>query len=62
MDAEGLMAQFANTLFKPNGKDDTGAYMVIGEYLVHVRTDDLLITQGMALKDIWPLVDKVQTL
>ena len=60
MDTEGLMAQHANTEFRPNGKDETGAYMIMGDYIVHVRSDDILITQGQALKDIWPLVDRVQ--
>ena len=60
MDTEGLMAEYANTQFQPSGKDDTGAYMIMGDYIVHVRNDDLLITQGQPLKDIWPLVDRVQ--
>lgn len=60
MDAFGLLEKHAETQFQPVGKDETGAYMIIEDYVIHVRSADVLITEGQALKDIWPFVDKVQ--
>ncbi len=60
MDANGLLKKHSETQFEPCGKDDYGAYMIIEDYVIHVRSDDLPITQGQALSEIWPLVNKFQ--
>ena len=59
MDTQGLLKKHADTVFQPQGKDETGAFMIVDDVLIHVRNADLLISQGQALKEIWPLVDKI---
>ena len=62
MDTQGLLEKHAETRFRPVGKDDTGAFMVIEDLLIHVPRSDILMAEGQALKEIWPFVDKVQSL
>ncbi len=56
----GLLEKYSETEFQPCGKDETGSYMVIEDCVVHVRAYDVPIVKGQALKDIWPLINKVQ--
>lgn len=61
MDNNGLLKRFASTPFTPCGQDEYGVYMIIEDLIVHVRKDDLHITEHQKLIDIWPMVFKVQS-
>ena len=60
MDANGLLEKHADTQFQPCGKDEYGSYMILEDCLVHVRNDDVPLAKGVALSEIWPLVNKIK--
>ena len=62
MDTQGLLEKHAETRFLPVGQDETGAFMVIEDMVIHVPRSDILMAEGQALKEIWPFVDKVKAL
>ena len=57
MDFNRLIAKYGEVRFSPDGKDDTGAFMLIDEYKIHVRQDDLAIVLGLSVSEIHPLID-----
>lgn len=57
MDINRLITQYGALRFIPDGKDATGSYMLVEEYKVHVRQDDLAIVFGLPMSDIHPLID-----
>jgi hypothetical protein len=59
MDMNALIRQHGDKQFKVDGKDEFGAYMVLDEYTVHLRYDDLLLTEGLTFNQIHPLITKV---
>ncbi len=62
MKLQNLIKQYAQTLFTPDGQDESGVYMVVGDYRLHVRNDDAVLIKGMPLSDVWALVDNVTQL
>lgn len=57
MDFNGLITKYGEIRFAPDGKDETGAYMLINEYKIQVRQDDLAIVLGLPVNEIHPLID-----
>jgi len=57
MDFNGLITKYGELRFAPDGKDDTGAFMLIDDYKIHVRQDDLSIVLGLPVSEIHPLID-----
>ena len=60
MDTQGLLEKHADTEFQPIGKDDTGAFMILDDKLIHIRNADVLMSEGQTLREIWPFVDAVR--
>lgn len=59
MDLQRMIKQYAQIPFCPDGRDEKGVYMHVGDYKLHVRNDDAVLIQGMPLSDAWALVDHV---
>ena len=57
MDFNGLINKYGSLRFAPDGKDETGAFMLIDEYKIHIRQDDLAIVLGLPVSEIHPLID-----
>jgi hypothetical protein len=57
MDFNGLITKYGELRFVPDGKDESGAFMLIDEYKIHVRQDDLAIVLGLPFSEIHPLID-----
>lgn len=60
MDANGFMEKYADVLFEPTGGDALGVFMTIDGSTIYVRNDDLVLTEGLVIREIWPLVNKVE--
>ena len=60
MQVDGFIQKYADVIFKPTGSDEFGVFMNIEGSMIHVRQDDVSLTEGMAIKEIWPLVDKLE--
>lgn len=57
MDYNGLVLKYGALPFYPDEKDDSGAYMLLDEYKIHVRRDDVSIVIGLPVKEILPLIN-----
>ena len=59
MDINRLVTQYSTLRFVPDGKDATGAFMLIDDYKIHVRQDDVAIAVGLPMSDVHPLIDRL---
>jgi hypothetical protein len=60
MDTTGFIEKYADVLFKPTGGDALWAFMTIDDSTIYVRSDDIAITEGLAIREMWPLVSKIE--
>jgi hypothetical protein len=57
MDINTLILLHGSMTFKVDAEDESGVFMHIDGYRLHVRRDDVSLAQGLSMSEFHPLID-----
>lgn len=59
MDNNSLILKYGRVPFMPAGTDELGTYMLIDDYKIYVRRDDLSFVVGVPVDEMYPLISRL---
>jgi hypothetical protein len=59
MKLQKLLKQHGHKVFKLDGEDKFGAFMLLDKYSVYLTKDDAILAQDLSLDEFYPLIRKL---
>ena len=54
-----LVNQHGKKIFKLDGEDKFGSFMLLDDYMVYLTRDDVILAQDLSLDEFYPLIHKL---